>query len=58
MAALLPAYTYLAAWFALAGVVYIVLGIETKGRSLESIEKALEASRPAEIAHVKAEENR
>jgi putative MFS transporter len=58
VAALLPAYTYLAAWFALAGVVYIVLGIETKGRSLETIEKALEASRPAEIAHVKAEENR
>jgi MFS transporter, putative metabolite:H+ symporter len=59
VAALLPAYAYLAAWFALAGVVYIVLGIETKGRSLETIEKALEASRPAEkIANVKAEENR
>jgi putative MFS transporter len=57
VAALVPAYTYLAAWFALAGLIYVVLGIETKGRSLETIEEALDASRPTAIAHAKAEEH-
>src|SRR5215472_5108991 len=58
VAALVPAYAYLAAWFALAGLAYVVLGIETKGRSLETIEQALDASRPAAIAPARAEENR
>lgn len=59
VAALLPAYTYLAAWFALAGVVYLALGIETKGRSLETIERELSASQgTGTISSVKAEENR
>ena len=39
--AMLPAMLYLAAWFALAGIVYLALGIETKGRSLEEIEVLL-----------------
>jgi putative MFS transporter len=39
--AILPAMLYLAAWFALAGIVYLALGIETKGRSLEEIEVML-----------------
>jgi putative MFS transporter len=58
VAALLPSYEYLAAWFALAGLAYIFIGIETKGRSLETIEEALDASRPVGIAPAKAEENR
>ena len=41
IAALIPAYVYLAAWFALAGIFYVAFGIETKGRSLEAIENAL-----------------
>jgi MFS transporter, putative metabolite:H+ symporter len=56
--ALIPAYTYLAGWFALAGFTYILFGMETKGRSLETIEEALGASRPAGIAPAKVEENR
>jgi putative MFS transporter len=58
VAALLPAYTYLAAWFALAGLAYLVLGIETKGRSLETIEQALDATRPPEarLSPAKAED--
>ncbi len=58
VAALVPAYAYLAAWFALAGLIYLVLGIETKGRSLETIEQALDASRPAALAPAKAEDHR
>src|SRR5579863_8593304 len=58
VAALLPAYTYLAGWFALAGLAYVVLGIETKGRSLETIEQALEQKSPGVIAAQKAEEHR
>ena len=38
---LLPAFIYLAAWFAVAGAVYLFLGIETKGRSIEEIDRAL-----------------
>ncbi|HEV2521342.1 MAG TPA: MFS transporter [Candidatus Acidoferrales bacterium] len=58
VAALVPAFSYLAGWFALAGLAYIFIGMETKGRSLERIEQALEASRPAGVTTAKAEENR
>jgi MFS transporter, putative metabolite:H+ symporter len=58
VAALVPAFSYLAAWFALAGLAYIFIGMETKGRSLETIEQALDASRPTVIAPANAEENR
>jgi putative MFS transporter len=60
VAALLPAYAYLAAWFALAGIAYLVVGFETKGRSLEMIEQSLGASHQANarIAATKAEEHR
>ncbi len=45
VAALFPAFTYLAGWFALAGFAYIFIGKETKGRTLEAIERELDASR-------------
>jgi len=41
VAAIVPAFIYLGAWFALAGAVYYFLGIETKGRSIEDIDEAL-----------------
>jgi putative MFS transporter len=56
VAALLPAFCYLAGWFALAGFAYIFIGMETKGRSLESIEQALDAPRTTERGSVKIEE--
>ena len=58
VAALLPAFCYLAAFFALAGLAYIFIGMETKGQSLEAIERALDASRPAELAPAKADDRR
>jgi putative MFS transporter len=58
VAALLPSFSYLAGWFALAGFVYILFGMETRGRSLETIEQALDASRATQLAAVKAEDNR
>jgi putative MFS transporter len=39
----LPAFLYLASWFVLAGAVYLFLGIETKGRSIEEIDRDLHA---------------
>jgi hypothetical protein len=36
----LPTMLFLAAWYALAGVVFWLLAIETKGRSIEQIEAA------------------
>jgi putative MFS transporter len=38
---ILPAFVYLAAWFAMAGAVYLFLGIETKGRSIEDSDRTL-----------------
>ena len=35
------AFFYLGAWFMLAGVVYLLLGVETKGRSIDQIDRAL-----------------
>jgi MFS transporter, putative metabolite:H+ symporter len=43
--AITPAFMYLAAWFALAGVVYLAFGFETKGRSFEAIDEQLAAER-------------
>ncbi len=39
--AIVPAFAYLAAWFALAGLVYLFIGFETKGRSIEDIDGKL-----------------
>jgi putative MFS transporter len=45
ISAIVPAYSYLAGWYVLAGLVYVLFGMETRGRSFESIESELEASR-------------
>jgi len=58
VAALLPAFSYLAGFFALAGFAYIFVGMETKGRSLETIEHDLDASRRAELGEAKSEDIR
>jgi putative MFS transporter len=58
VAALVPAFSYLAGFFVLAGLAYIFIGMETKGQTLESIEQNLDASRPSTIASAKAEELR
>ena len=58
VAALLPAFSYLASFFAMAGLAYIFIGMETKGHSLEMIEKALDASRTAAPAVAKNEVRR
>jgi hypothetical protein len=44
---MIPAMLFLAFWAALAAVAFVVLGIETKGRSIEEIDAAL--TRPAPI---------
>jgi len=45
VAALTPAFLYLAAWYLMAGIVYGFFGIETRGRSFEAIEEQLESGR-------------
>ncbi|WP_428539648.1 MFS transporter [Rhodopila sp.] len=42
--AIQPAFLYLASWFVLSGAVYLFLGIETKGRSIEEIDRTLKAA--------------
>jgi MFS transporter, putative metabolite:H+ symporter len=44
--AITPAFFYLAAWFALAGVIYVAFGFETKGRSIEAIDAELSRRLP------------
>jgi MFS transporter, putative metabolite:H+ symporter len=41
VAMIVPAFSYLAAWYVLAGAVYYFVGIETKGRSIEDIHDRL-----------------
>lgn len=45
IAAIRPAYFYLAGWFALAGVAFLLLGIETRGRSIETLDAELSQRR-------------
>jgi putative MFS transporter len=55
--ALFSSFCYLAGWFVLAGLAYIFIGKETRGRSLEKIEEDLSvASQPAAPASVKVED--
>lgn len=41
VAKIIPAFIYLGAWFALAGIVYGFFGLETRGRSIEQIDGEL-----------------
>jgi putative MFS transporter len=43
--AITPAFLYLAAWFAIAGIVYLAWGEETRGRTFEAIDADLAAER-------------
>jgi len=46
-AMIVPAFIYLASWYAMAGIVYYFFGIETKGRSIEEIDGDLGHLQPA-----------
>jgi putative MFS transporter len=53
--ALFPALLFLAFWYGQAGLVFALLGIETKGRSLEEIDSTLgNATAPSHARHVAA----
>jgi len=58
VSSIVPAYAYLAGWFVLAGLAYLFLGFETRGRSLETIDDALDASRTTKFIPVEAEDRR
>lgn len=42
---LLPGFAYFAGWYLLAALAFVVVGIETKGRSLEQLDREIEAQR-------------
>jgi putative MFS transporter len=52
LAALGPAMTFLAAWSVMAGLVFMFLGFETKGRSLEEIDEILSQPQSAKARTV------
>jgi len=39
--AMVPAFTYFAAWYLLAVVAFLFIGIETRGRTIEELDAAL-----------------
>jgi putative MFS transporter len=41
LAAIVPAYNYFAAWFLLAVIAFLFVGIETRGRTIDEIDAAL-----------------
>jgi MFS transporter, putative metabolite:H+ symporter len=55
VAALLPAYSFLAACFVVSGLIFLLFGIETKGRSFEAIEAEIGPSSSGNVAPVTAE---
>jgi hypothetical protein len=46
------AMIYLAAWYALSGIAFILLGFETSGRSLEELDTVLDKPRGAPVQPV------
>jgi hypothetical protein len=46
--ALVPAFNYFAAWYALAVVVFLFIGIKTRGRTIEELDAAL-VGRPGRV---------
>jgi putative MFS transporter len=47
VAKIIPAFIYLGAWYALAGIVYAFFALETRGRSFEEIDTELTQPLPA-----------
>ena len=47
------AFVYLGCWFLMAGAVYYFLGIETRGKSIEQIDRELSAGAELSAASVK-----
>ncbi len=54
VAALLPAYSFLAACFIVSGLVFLLFGMETRGHTLEMIEDALGVPRATPVAPAEA----
>ncbi|HUB49260.1 MAG TPA: MFS transporter, partial [Acetobacteraceae bacterium] len=44
---IVPGFNYFAAWFVLAVVAYLLIGIETSGRTIEELDASLARPRPA-----------
>ena len=55
VSALLPAYSFLAACFVASGLIFLLFGIETKGRSLETIGEEIGPTPSPAIAPVGAQ---
>lgn len=49
--AIVPAFEFLAAWYVLAGIVYLFFGIEVKGRSFEAIDEQLTSTPSVQHQH-------
>jgi putative MFS transporter len=50
------AFVYLGCWFLMAGIVYYFFGIETRGKSIEEIDRELNAGAAAVAATARVRE--
>jgi putative MFS transporter len=50
LAALVPGFNYFAAWYLLAVIAFLFIGIETRGRSIEELDAALVRRAPVKMA--------
>lgn len=46
---IIPAFSYFAAWYIVCAMVFLLLGFETKGKSLEQLDHEIEAQRPGRV---------
>ena len=46
LAGIVPGFNYFAAWYVLAVVAYLLIGIETRGRTIEEIDATLTRPKP------------
>jgi MFS transporter, putative metabolite:H+ symporter len=50
LAGIVPGFNYFAAWYVLAVVAYLLIGIETRGRTIEEIDATLTRPKPLPAA--------
>ena len=46
VAGIIPGFNYFAAWYVLAVIAYLLIGIETRGRTIEELDATLTRHKP------------
>lgn len=49
LAAMVPMFNYFAAWYVIAILAFLLIGIETRGRTIEELDAALDKRAPVTV---------